>query len=429
MQRYVVLGINHKFAPLEVRERVAYPERRVPSALRDFRDRAGSDECVLLSTCNRVEIYAFTTAEDARARLLGVLAADHNLKPDYLDRYCYSHRGIDAVKHLLRVSGGLDSLVLGETQILNQVKKAYLMAQSEGATGKALNSLFHRAFGVAKRLHTETGISEGQLSVSSVAVGFIRRVCEDLGSKTALLIGAGEVGELTLSYLRENGIGRVLVLSRTLDRAKELAQRFQGDAVPFELLEDYLPAADIVISQTAATGTILDRAAFARSQKRRGYQPVFALDLAVPRDIAADAAEVDGVYLYNVDDLERVVAEHAMARSKELSRCQVILDEEASKFLAAFQAMGVGPMISELRERAETLKKQELERLLAKLAALDPAQRDEIASFADRLLNKLLHPQIQAIRESSAAGTQELLMLAKVLGLEGDAGEPPGDAP
>src|SRR5690606_19851929 len=175
MQRFVVLGINHKFAPLEVRERLSYPDRRIPAALKTIRERADCEEAVLLSTCNRVEVYAFTEGEDARERLLRGLAADHSMKPEFLEQYCYFHRGRDAVEHLIRVAGGLDSLVLGETQILSQVKKAYLLAQPENATGKALNGLFHRAFQAAKRLHTETGIGEGQLSVSATAVRFVKR--------------------------------------------------------------------------------------------------------------------------------------------------------------------------------------------------------------------------------------------------------------
>jgi glutamyl-tRNA reductase len=402
MQRFVVLGINHKFAPLEVRERLAYADRRIPAALKTIRERAGCEEAVLLSTCNRVEVYAFTDAQDGRERLLQGLAADHGIKPEYLEQYCYFHRGRDAIEHLLRVAGGLDSLVLGETQVLNQVKKAYLLAQSENATGKALNTLFHRAFSAAKRMHSETGISEGQLSVSSIAVRFVNRVFEELGSKTALLIGVGEVGELSLTYLREAGIGRVIVVSRTLENAKEAAARFQGDAVPFELLQDYLPAADIVISQTAAEGRILEKKHFQLSQKKRGFGSVFVLDLAVPRDVAEDVGELEGVFLYNVDDLEQVVAEHAMERSRELEQCKAIIADETTHFLKGFQVHAVGPMITELRNKAEQIKDEELQRLLNKFPDLPPETQAELKAFSARLVNKLLHPHIQSIKESVA---------------------------
>jgi glutamyl-tRNA reductase len=418
MQRFVVIGINHKFAPLEVRERLAYADRRIPAALKTIRDKAGCEEAVLLSTCNRVEVYAFTDDENARNRLLEGLAADHSIKPEYLEQYCYFHRGRDAVEHLLRVSGGIDSLVLGETQILSQVKKAYLLAQSENATGKALNALFHRAFSAAKRMHTDTAIGRGQLSVSSIAVRFINRVFEDLSTKTALLIGVGEVGELTLTYLREAGIGRVIVVSRSLDRAKEAAARFNGDAVPYDLLHDYLPAAHIVISQTASEGRILERKDFMKSQKARNWGSVFVLDLAVPRDVAEDVGDLEGVYLYNVDDLEQVVAEHAMERSRELEQCRTIITDEADLFLSHFQTYSAGPLITELRAKAEQIKDAELERLLARLSDLPTDTKDEIAGFSARLMNKLLHPQIQGIKEQASKGNNDSLrVIAEALGV------------
>ncbi|MCB9894633.1 MAG: glutamyl-tRNA reductase [Planctomycetes bacterium] len=427
MHRFVVLGINHKFAPLEVRERLAYPDRRIPGALKTIREKAGCAEAVLISTCNRVEVYAFTDGEDARARLLLGLAADHGMKPEYLEQYCYFHRGRDAVEHLIRVAGGLDSLVLGETQILSQTKKAYLLAQSENSTGKALNGLFHRAFQAAKRLHTETGIGEGQLSVSAIAVRFVNRVFEELGDKTALLIGIGEVGELTLTYLKEAGIGRVVVVSRNLERARETAARFDGDAVPFELLQDYLPAAHVIISQTASETRILERKHFQKSQKQRGYASVFALDLAVPRDIAEDAGEVEGVYLYNVDDLEHVVAEHTMERSRELEQCREIVADEANHFLKGFKTFEAGPLITQLRSRAEQARDAELERLFNRLPDLTPEMKEELAAHSTRLLNKLLHPQIQGIKEQAAHGnTDSLRVMAESLGVESVASTQPG---
>ena len=419
MQRFVVLGINHKFAPLEVRERLAYPDRRIPGALKTIREKSGSDEAVLLSTCNRVEVYAFADGDDAQDRLLQGLAADHSMKPEYLRQFCYFHRGREAVEHLLRVAGGLDSLVLGETQILSQVKKSYLLAQSENSTGKALNGLFHRAFQAAKRLHTETGIGEGQLSVSSIAVRFVKRVFEDLGDKTALLIGAGEVGELTLTYLREAGIGRVIVVSRNLERARDVATRFNGDAVPFELLQDYLPAAHVVVSQTSAESRILERKHFQQSQRKRGYASVFVLDLAVPRDIAEDAGDLEGVYLYNVDGLEQVVAGHALERSRELDHCRQIIADEADHFFKGFKGYAAAPLISELRKQAEAAKEAELQRLFARLPDLSPEAREELKAWSGRLLNKLLHPQIQGIKNQAEHGDSESLRrLAESLGAE-----------
>ena len=403
MNSYIVLGINHKFAPLEVRERLAYPERRVPAALRGLKDAARCNEATVISTCNRVEVYAYGELEGSKGRILETLAGDHNLQPDFLEKYCYFHHDRAAIEHLMRVAGGIDSLVLGETQIMNQVKRAYLLAQSENATGKALNGLFHRAFAVAKRLRSETSISEGQLSVSSVAVKFMRRVFEDLSDKTALLIGAGEVGELTLSYLRDQGIGRVVVASRTLERAKALADRFSGDAVPIELLEDYLGSAHIVVSQTSSEVPILDAATVKRIQKKRKYASTFMLDLAVPRDIAPDAGDIDGVYLYNVDDLEQVIAEHALARSRELERCQQIIREESEGYLKSMSRNAAGPLISELRDSARIVRAAEIKRLIGKTPGLNEEQRKEIEAFSERLINKLLHPQIRAIQNAATS--------------------------
>lgn len=422
MQRYVVIGINHKYAPLEIRERLAYSERRVPAALRDAREKHGCDEAVLLSTCNRVELYAFTHATEARENLLRLLAEGHGLSPDYLTKYVYFHRGRAAVEHLLRVCGGLDSLVLGETQVLNQVKRAYLQAQSENATGKALNTLFHRAFAVAKRLHTETAISEGQLSTSSVAVSFARRLFDNLSEKTALLVGVGEVGELTLSYLKEHGIGRAIVVSRTLERAKDVAAKHGADAVPMDLLEDYLPRADIVISQTAAEHAIFTREMVKGAQKKRGWKPLFILDLAVPRDVAPDVDELSDVYLYNVDDLDQVVAEHAVARSAELERCNTIIREEAEKFIASFESFSAAPLIKALSERAHRLREAEVNKVLSQLVDLPAEQKQEIERFSQQLVNKLLHSQITAIKQESQRenAATSLRTLARALGLDVD---------
>ncbi len=423
MNRFVVLGVNHKFAPLELRERLAYPDRRMAAALRGLREQAGCDEAVILSTCNRVEIYAATTAEDARDKLLAFMAADHNLKPEFLANHSYFKRGHEAVEHLLRVCGGLDSLVLGETQIINQVKRAFLMAQSENATGKALNTLFLRAFNVAKRLHSETGISEGQFSISSVAVGFARRLFENLSDKTALLLGAGEVGELTLNYLKEEGIGRAIVVSRTLETAREVANHYGADAVPMDLLADYLPAADIVMTQAATEHPILGRAEFRAALKRRGHRPMFVLDLGVPRNVAADVNDVEDVYLYNVDHLEQVVAEHAVARSGELERCSVIVAAETESILESFRTFSAAPLIEALVKRAEALKNDELNRLLARLVELDVERKDEIVAFADRLVNKLLHGPINAVKRESRRGdaADSMRVLSRALGLEEEA--------
>jgi glutamyl-tRNA reductase len=256
-------------------------------------------------------------------------------------------------------------------------------------------------------------------------VRFVNRVFEDLSDKTALLIGAGEVGELTLTYLREAGIGRVIVVSRSIERAREVADRFNGDAVPFDLMLDYLPAADVVISQTAAEGRILERKHFKKSQRKRDFGSTFVLDLAVPRDVAEDITDVDGVYLYNVDDLEHVVAEHAMERSRELENCTAIIREESERFMLGFPTSALGPLISEIRNKAGKIREYELERVLARLSDLPPELKDEIATFAERLTNKLLHPQIRGLKEEATKGNEESVQrLADALGVDKEVNLP-----
>lgn len=423
MQRYVVLGVSHKYAPIEVRERVSWSERTIPSVLKKLRESVGMDEAVILSTCNRTEIYAFTSLENPKDQLLDFLAREHSLQASYLESHTYFHRGGKAVEHLLRVVGGLDSLVLGETQIVNQVKQAYLVAQSENTTGKALNSVFHEAFRVAKDLRNETGISEGQLSVSAIAIQFVRRVFQSLSNKTALLIGAGDVGELTLTYLRESGIGRIFVASRTLERARALADRFHGDAVPMDLLHDYLPKSDIVISQTSADEAILTKKDINKAQRRRNWESLFLIDLAVPRDIAPSVGKLDNVYLYNVDDLESVVADHVTARSQELEVCRELVETATRDFMQHFQTFEADPMIASLRRRADNIRETELRRISTRLEGLSEQQQELIQEFAHRLTNKLLHPPTQGLRDSARLDPARLPWLVEVLGLDGEQSE------
>ncbi|NUQ34230.1 MAG: glutamyl-tRNA reductase, partial [Planctomycetaceae bacterium] len=327
MQNFSVTGINHKYAPLEVREVLAIADESLPIALRALRENHAVEQAMILSTCNRIEIICHASCPAMKDRVCDYLSAYHHVDRSFFEEYVYYHQGIDAVRHIFNVASGLDSMVLGETEILGQLKKAYLASSSEGATGRALNECMHAAFALAKKIHADTEISKGKLSVASVAVTFVKRVFDDLSRKTAMLVGLGETGRLLLTHLREVGIGHMIIVNRTLEHATNVAKTFNADAVPLELLEDYLARADIVISQTSAPTTIVSRAHVENALKRRHGKPMLLIDLAVPRDIQADVEELEGAYLYDIDDLEQVVAEAAEARTQEYERCQKLVDE------------------------------------------------------------------------------------------------------
>ncbi|MCA8938674.1 MAG: glutamyl-tRNA reductase, partial [Planctomycetes bacterium] len=304
MERFIVTGLNHKFAPIEIRECLAFADQALPMALRSLREDFGVPQAVILSTCNRVEIIAFGKDRECAKRVRGFLSDFHHVEESFFSDHLYEHRGEDAVKHLFRVSSSLDSLVLGEYQILSQLKTAYQIATQEGTCGKAINALMQRAFALAKEVRARTAIGAGQLSVASVAVGFIKRTFENLAEKTVLLLGAGETAQITLRHLREAGVQDVIIANRTLEKAKELAEIFGGAAIPLDLVADYLPKADIVVSQTGATQPIITKKMVAKALKYRASGSLFFVDLAVPRDIATDVDRLDGVYRYDVDDLE-----------------------------------------------------------------------------------------------------------------------------
>jgi glutamyl-tRNA reductase len=410
MHRFAVTGLNHKFAPLEVRELLAFRPDILPKALRSLREDHGVAQSVILSTCNRVEIITFSDLPNAEPAVVRFLAEFHRLNEETFRPFLYHHVGTAAVEHVLRVAASLDSLVLGETQVLSQLKDSYAAASTEGATGKALNSLMHRAFAVAKDVHSQTGIGRGRLSVSSVAVDLIRRTFDDLGKKTALLIGLGETGELTLTHLREAGIGQVIVANRTHQRAEEIAKQFGGEAVPLSLLGDYLHRADIVVSQTASPSIIISRDMAEKAMKARGHRPVFMVDLAVPRDIHPEVDQIEGIYRYQVDDLERVVAEASEARSAELERSIEIVRAACAEFVRSQKQVTVEPVIAAIKEKADGLLEIELQRASGRLAALPPEAQAIVREISQRFANKLLHQPVQALKDEARAGADPALI-------------------
>ncbi len=382
----VVLGLNHKTAPVEVRELLHFPEKDLPEFLARLGDIPGVEECLILSTCNRVELYAVVPdGRAARVPLLTFLADGRNVPAEALAEICYLHLDGDAVRHAFRVAGSLDSLVVGEAQIVAQVKAAYSLAARQAATGPILNNLMERALRVAKQVRTETGIGTAPISVASVAVDLAKRIFSDLAGRTVMILGAGEMAELALTHLKDEGIHTILVANRNYHRAVELAGRVGGRAITFDLIRDAMVEADIVISSTGAPHVILKRDDLSEVVPRRHYRPIFLIDIAVPRDIDPRVNELDNVYLYDIDDLQAVVA------------------REVDQFLHWLQTLEVVPTIVSLRESFEAIRRAELEKALGEMGDLTAEQRDAVAALTTALVNKILHPPMAELKRQALA--------------------------
>lgn len=330
----VAVGLNHRSAPVELRERFAFSEAALPEALRRVRQAGAVEEAVILSTCNRVEVYAATTgnARECGERLHCFLL-EHGGQPEPLAGELYRLEEPQSVQHLFRVACGLDSMVLGETEILGQLKRAYEIARHHGHTGGRLNRVFQRAFSVAKHVRTQTNIQRGSTSVASVAVELTERIFQSLGERRVLVVGAGDTSEKTARALSSRGVRGIRVANRTWQRAAELAATLGGQAVPFERLAEELEHADIVISSTAAPGYVLDRTVLASVLKARRHRPLLLIDLAVPRDIEPEVNFLDGVYLYNIDDLQSIAEDALRQRQQAVTRCEAIIAEQARAVL------------------------------------------------------------------------------------------------
>lgn len=426
--RILVAGCNHKTAPLALRERIAYDAPAVEAALRDFAARHPQTESMLLSTCNRVEFYVARPAhQPPDADGLTAFLADGRIAPADLAGVLYHHADADAVRHLLAVAGSLDSMVLGETQILAQVREAFRIAQQAGTAGPAISRLCQDAITAAKRVHTETGLSAGKLSVASVAVQFATQIFSDFADKTVLIIGAGEMGELTLERLIELGPRHVRVVNRSRERADELAGRYHGAAMDFDRLDEALTAADIVVTSTAAAEPIITAARVHGVMKARRYRPLFLIDIAVPRDVDAAVADIPHVYLYNIDDLQRVVQSNATGRADRLAEAEHIVDQQAEAYLAWLHARSLGPTIAAFCKRLADLRAEELDWLMPKLANLPARERELVEQFAHRLMSKVMHDPVRVLTEScgpdSAAADVYSQVLAELFSLKVDEKE------
>lgn len=398
------LGLSHQTAPVELRERLALSSAQTLERIAALRALWPGIELVILSTCNRTEYYLARPLDqepDAQM-ILDHLAQWHTIPRPELSRILYHHTGQAAVEHLFNVAGGLDSMVLGEYQILGQVREAYQAAHSLEAAGRCLHPLFQSALAAGKKLRTETAIGEGRLSVGSVAVEFARHLFDRMEDKTLLCIGAGKMTELTLRHFAELKPGKILIANRSMDKARELAGAFSAQAVDFFALADHLVAADIIISCTGASQPIISRALFQKVIKRRRSRPVQIIDIAMPRDFEPSIAQLDSVYLYNLDDLQRVVADNQQQRRSETEACRRIIRREVEDCCRQLRSHELGALIRNLRHQLLDLAEAEAQRAARRLASATPEQfQDMLNEHAHRLVNKMLHKPLAGLGQAA----------------------------
>jgi len=410
----LVLGINHKTASLPLREKVAFASEQLGEALLKACQQTGVEEAVILSTCNRTEIYAASQTEFDPEKLLHWLAEYHALPRAELTECHYYHHDQEAVRHLMRVAAGLDSLILGEPQILGQLKSAFAVAEQHGTVSGKLHQAFQQVFATAKRIRSETAIGENPVSVAYAAVALARRIFSDLSSSRALLIGAGKTIELVAKYLKENGIQTLIVANRTLPRAQELVGQTGGEAILLSDIPERLHEADIVISSTASQLPILGKGAVERALRQRKHKPMLMVDIAVPRDIEAEVAELDDVYLYTVDDLKEVIDENLRSREEAAQDAHHIINEALEQYLRDLRAEDAVYAIRGFRQQAEQLRDEELERALKNLRrGENPEQVVQV--LARNITNKLLHHPTVQLKKAGSEGRSDVLDLAQQL--------------
>jgi len=428
----IALGINHNSAAVDVRERVAFAPEQVTEALVDACDDLQLAEAVILSTCNRTELYAVSgddrdpSAADQVNTLVSWLAHYHHLSATELSHCAYHYQGRQAVRHMMQVASGLDSMVLGEPQILGQMKSAFAVAGEAGTIGAVFGRLFPRVFSTAKRVRTDTAIGENPVSVAYAAVGLASHIFTDLKRVTALLVGAGETIELVARHLIDAGVSDIVIANRTLGRARELALRFGADAVLLAEVPDHLPKADIVITSTASQLPILGKGMVEKALKIRKHRPVLMVDIAVPRDVEPQVGDLADVYLYSVDDLREIIDENIRSRQDEATKADVIIDNAADRYQQELRGLTAVDMVKEYRDSAEETREKEVQKALRQLAnGEDPARL--LATLARSITNKLIHAPSTGLKRASADGREDILAHARgLLGL-GEVELPKGE--
>jgi glutamyl-tRNA reductase len=388
--RLFAVGLSHRTAPVELRECVDFSRIGVDAALRALADAGAAREAVVLSTCNRAEIYAAGESDATSDAMTRFFSDYHRLPHAQMAAHLYLHRGSDAARHLFRVAAGLDSLVVGEPQILGQVKAAFAAASELKYTGTLTNRLFHSAFAVGKRVRSETGLGEGAVSVSYAAIALAKKIFGSLKGLHVVILGAGEMAKLTGIHLQAQEVTQIAIASRTLQTAERLARQLNGRAVPWARLDEALAAADIVLTATGAAEPVLTRARIDGVMRPRRGRPLFVIDIAMPRDVEPAVGDIEQVFLYNIDDLQAIVQENLARRAAELAQAEGIVEEEVTKFAAWMQSRGIIPTVVALRQRFEAIRQAELARLEPKLSGLPPEARARLDEITRLIVEKLL---------------------------------------
>jgi glutamyl-tRNA reductase len=394
-----LIGVNHNSAPVEVRERLAIPETKLPDAIRNLVQQPGVEEGMVLSTCNRVELL---TSSPQGSDLRGFLRSYFGINPDALNSHLYELQQRDVVRHVFRVASSLDSMVVGEPQILGQVKEAYAVARGMGAVHSSLEVLLSRAFAVAKRVRTETAIGSSSVSISAVAVQLAEKIFGSLQNKTVYVVGAGKMAELAARHLIANGASTVLFSNRTYERAVQMAEAFGGQAVPFEQLYETANRADIVLTSTGAAEPLFRREHGERLMSKRRNRPMFFIDIAVPRNVDPAVNRLDGMFVYDIDDLQSVASSNSAERKKEAERAEQIIEVEVERFAVRMKSLAVVPTILSIQEQCENIRQAEIDRIRGKLGKLTPEQEAAIETMTRGIVNKLLHTPITTLKSSAA---------------------------
>lgn len=425
MNQIVSIGTSHHVAPIEFREKLAFSEEQLIEFLQYSCESNQAQEVVILSTCNRVEVYALAgsvrNADAAAKTLVESLARYHQISIESLKKWCYLHRNLETIQHLFRVTSSLDSMVVGESQILGQVKTAYDLSRSSGSVGTILNRLFTKAFSVGKRVRSETTITSGAVSISYAAVELAKKIFNTLEGKTVAIIGAGEMSELTAKHLVANGASKVIVANRTYERAVKIAEKFNGTPLPYDSQLDFLINADIVISSTNAPDYLIKRQPLVDIMRKRRHRYMFLIDIAVPRDIDPDVSKVDHAFLYNIDDLEAVVASNLKDRQQEAVQAEQIVSEEAQRFYNQLQTFQVNPTIKALHQQFRQIADTELQACLYK-TTLSDQQEVAVTSMTQAIVKKLLHHPMQnlrcAVNDGNADHAQYIQALQELFALD-----------
>ena len=417
----LTIGINHKTAPVAVREQVAFAPEQLDQSLQALKDIDGVAEAIIVSTCNRTELYCRTDDDLSPSPIVSWMEAHHNIPASELEPYIYTHINDDTIIHLMRVACGLDSLVLGEPQILGQLKSSFQDARHAGTLGSHLGRLFQHAFSVAKQVRTDTAIGESAVSVAFAAVNLARQIFGDLSNQTALMIGAGETIELAARHLHANNIGKILVANRSLERAANLADEFNGEAFTLPAIADRMHEADIIISSTASPLPILGKGATERALKLRKHRPFFMVDIAVPRDIEPEVGELDDVFLYTVDDLQEVIEENLQSRREAAEQAEEIIRGRSEEFKGWLRGQGAVDLISSYRNQAQDTQQEVLDKA-RRMLEQGKSPEEALQFLAHTLTNKLTHAPTTRINAAAREGRLDLVELAReLLGLDNNS--------